>query len=139
MTSLRHLYRLRIRSRPIVKKTSLLHCTLFIVIHDTTSCIDKCGLHYYKKARNKRQADITAVQAEFTAAQADVTGRVHQNWPRSLRPRSRKAEITGNVPVGSKRRRLADVNRYLKILSGIGRYLVLSWVSFILLITYIQQ
>ena len=60
-------------------------------MHDTTSCIDKCGLHYYKKARNKRQAEITAVQAEFTAAQAEVTGRVHQN-----RPRSRKAEITGN-------------------------------------------
>ena len=91
-----HLYRLRIRSRPIVKKTSLLHCTLFtitifIVIHDTASYIDKYGLHYYNKAGNKRQAEITAVQAEFTAAQAEVSGRVHQN-----RPRSRKAEITSN-------------------------------------------
>ena len=40
------------------------------------------------------QAEITAVQAEFTAVQAEVTGRVHQNRPRSLRPRFRKAEIT---------------------------------------------
>ena len=40
------------------------------------------------------QAEITVAQAEITAARAKITGRVHRNRPRSLRPRSRKAEIT---------------------------------------------